>query len=263
MIRKVMAVLSMLNLVWVPMGCETVDAPLESDDYVGLSNPAFALDVENPGELHNRIGRAYISRHAVGETPISRRDFVRNMVEASNEVLREEGLPLVVNATDINCVVDVIRELRREGIFDMFGEHPGDPEAIIAYWREKGVISAGLAAAAHERLQTPEVAGIPSTTMDGHDAKSLQAFDSVYNASRELWAQYGRHAAPIRALAAASEMDPGRVALEVDAAGTLFGLILGGSLGGTIVGIVFSVAFYEVPPGNDPGWDCSDYCNMG
>ena len=241
--------------------CDSVNSPLTSMSSKTGPNPVFAMSVDDPSRLHNEVVRAYAAKHPFGGPPVSRAEFVRTIVTATNEAFAAEGLPPTVEARDVNRVLSMIYELRRANVFDFFSTKTGDPVAIIDYWEAKGVVSASDAESARNRLGRS--ATLNRTSSADFQSPTMEVFDSVYLASRDLWTN--RHAENNlkRAGTGPKLLSRQDIMFELDAIGTLFGWWLGGPAGGTFGGILFSVAFIEVPPDGGGGWDCSDYCNMG
>jgi hypothetical protein len=220
----------------------------------------FRRSIANPGELHNRLAQAYALRRS--GKPITRREFVTNMVEAANDVLREEGLPPIVDRPDINRVVSELVRLRKDGVFDIFAENPGDPMDIVNTWEERNFLDSSTASALRARLL--RLTGEPALASESNTSELLRGFDSVRLASKEYWMQEASTRLDRRVV---NGLDPQKrqdYIYQMDAIGYVAGWFLGGGgVGAVIGGFVASWAFMEVPPAvDDKGWNCSDFCNM-
>jgi hypothetical protein len=261
--RRVLAHIAAVLATAVVSACDSVTGPSTSTLPGADTNPVFAMSVNDPGRLHNEVVRAYAARRPLGGPAVTRADFVRTIVAASNEAFAAEGLPPVIEARDVDRVLSMIYELRRAGVFDFFSTKTGDPGAIIDYWEAKGIVTAADAAEARGRLGLGTSAPHRSSPAVEPESGAMKVFDSVYVASRDLWTHRRAENNLKRAGTGPKLLTRDETMFELDAIGTLFGWWLGGPAGGTFGGILFSVAFIEVPPDGGGGWDCSDYCNMG
>jgi hypothetical protein len=239
------------------VGCNGAVSP----DYQGEDHPAFKQEVANPGILHNDIARAFAARLAsqYGDQPLTRKQFVALMVSASNDAFRTEGLVPDVTAADINVGVNEIMNLRNRKVFDFFSYRPGDPEAILNDWEQRGIVSHTDARGIRARLKDP------GAVYSGSRSKTLNGFDSVCLASVELWTSpdfnVTRRGGPQM-----DEPPPNKESLrfQMDSIFYLLGVGLTKSgTGGSVIGALASLAFEMCPPADPGGWDCSDYCNMG
>ena len=239
------------------LGCDEVNRPELS---AGLTHPLFKQSIADPGALHNRLAQAYALRRS--GKPITRREFVTNMVEAANDVLREEGLPPIVDRPDINRVVSELVRLRNNGVFDIFAENPGDPIDIVNTWEQVHFLDSSTASALRARLL--QSTGELALASQSETSELLRGFDSVRLASKEYWTQEASTRVDRRVV---NGLDPQKrqdYIYQMDALGFVAGFLLGGGgIGGAIGGFAASWAFMEVPPADDDtGWNCSDYCVM-
>lgn len=234
--------------------CETTTPPTP---YVGLTHAAFKLDVSDPGALHNEIAAAYATRRgAVADRPITRKEFVRFMVDSANEVLMKEELPAIVTPADINRVIDEIHTLRRRNVFDFFSYTPGEPVGIVDDWEERGIIPHAEADDVRKELLGED---------SNSSSRAIWAFRSVYNASMGLWtdADFTRKIKTVdqmlKRLDGETPPDKSKTAYEMDSIGALFGWFLGGPLGSLIGSSAFSWAYYECPPADMGTWESPGY----
>lgn len=248
---------TMATAISLAAACDSVDSPSMSAKSV--PNDVLAMDVGDPGGLHNDMVRAYAVRRPLAQPP-TRAEFVKACVTASNEAFASEGLPPAVLASDVEKVLSMIHELQHAGVFDFWAKS-GDPIAIIDYWEAKGIVSPADAAGVHLRLSC----SAPDTqlTRKPTASRAVWVFDSVYQGSRELWTHRHTEKNLKDAGIGPNLLTKEETMFELDAIGTLFGWFLGGPAGGTFGGFLFSIAFLHIPPDGGGGWDCSDYCNMG
>ena len=76
MSRRFGSILTMSTTVLICLSCGK-EQPLAPRVESGLTHPVFAQDVEDPGEFHNAIVRAYAHQRPFGSTALlSRREFV-------------------------------------------------------------------------------------------------------------------------------------------------------------------------------------------
>jgi hypothetical protein len=263
MVRRMVPIACLLAAACVALACEHTGPVSPPGGYQGLTNPVFFRDVKDPGRLHNQIARAYAARRPLGDRVITRAAFVKTLVAAANASFRADGIPPVVTAPDIERVLSMIFELRHKHVFDFAAPGSANPGAIIDYWEARGIVSPTDAAAVRARLKNPDVDWSVPAFEGGNASATIRTFDSVFVASRELWTHHQTKTNLKQAGDGPKLLSKQETMYEIDALGTLVGLFLAGGAGGTIGAIVFSLAFIEIPPAGDAGWDCSDYCNMG
>lgn len=232
---------------------------------VPFSHSVFAGPVASAGRFHNDIVEAYVRlRPFDTHTLLDRREFVRNMIRASNEALAARGLPPVVRTTEIERVLEIVGELRRLGIYDFRSPADSDPARILDYLSVRGAITPRdadvvrhVAAVARSKRTEPERLFFGGNSQ----SEALALFESVYRASSELW-RSGRIRPLTPGQGGPSLLSRKSDGIMMDAIGALFGTFLGGPIGGIIGGALFSILFFEEPPGGgDGGWTCPDWCD--
>jgi hypothetical protein len=235
--------------------CEDATSPTDSK---GLSNPVFKRDIANPGKLHNEIARVFAARLAdLGDEPVTRKQFVKLMVDATNETFRAQGLPSAVTSADINVGLNEVMDLHNRKVFDFFSCEPGDPAKIIDDWERRGIVSHADADGVRARLRKdPDVYSSPAS-------KALRGFDSVYFASMELWSDPTFKLKNARRQLDDEPPNKDTLRWDLDSIFFLLGMLLSGGTAGTVVGTAVSLVFDMLPPADLGSWDCSDYCNMG